>query len=156
MSPTVLHLRSEDKPLEHRSALTPTTAKALIDAGYVVNAEKSPVRIFDDKEFTAVGANLVPTGSWRDAPKEHIIVGLKELPEETCKSNLGLSQFCHMLTSFLSVPLKHVHVQFAHCYKQQGGWETVLARFPRGGGTLLDLEFLQEPSTGRRVAAFGY
>ena len=85
MSPTILHLRSEDKPLEHRSALTPTTTKALIDAGYVVNVEKSPVRIFDDEEFTAVGAALVPTGSWRDAPKEHIIVGLKELPEETCE-----------------------------------------------------------------------
>lgn len=55
-----------------------------------------------------------------------------------------------------SVPLKHVHVQFAHCYKGQGGWDTVLARFPRGGGTLLDLEFLQDPQTGRRVAAFGY
>ncbi|EMR67133.1 mitochondrial Homoaconitase [Eutypa lata] len=137
MSPTYLHLRSEDKPLEHRSALTPTTAKALIDAGYVVNVEKSPVRIFDDEEFSAIGATLVPTGSWRDAPREHIIVGLKELPEET-------------------FPLKHVHVQFAHCYKGQAGWDAVLARFPRGGGTLLDLEFLQDPKTGRRVAAFGY
>lgn len=86
MAPTILHLRSEDKPLEHRSALTPTTTKALIDAGYVVNVEKSPVRIFDDEEFSAVGATLVPTGSWRDVPKEHIIVGLKELPEETCES----------------------------------------------------------------------
>jgi saccharopine dehydrogenase (NAD+, L-lysine-forming) len=38
----------------------------------------------------------------------------------------------------------------------QSGWDTVLARFPRGGGTLLDLEFLQDPATGRRVAAFGY
>jgi saccharopine dehydrogenase (NAD+, L-lysine forming) len=55
-----------------------------------------------------------------------------------------------------TVPLKHVHVQFAHCYKGQGGWETVLARFPRGGGTLLDLEFLQDPKSKRRVAAFGY
>lgn len=35
--------------------------------------------------------------------------------------------------------------------KQQGGWETVLARFPRGGGTLLDLEFLVD-DRGRRVA----
>lgn len=52
--------------------------------------------------------------------------------------------------------MKHTHVQFAHCYKQQGGWESVLSRFPRGGGTLLDLEFLQDPKTGRRVAAFGY
>lgn len=40
-------------------------------------------------------------------------------------------------------------------YKQQGGWETVLGRFPRGKGTLLDLEFLEDES-GRRVAAFGY
>lgn len=55
-----------------------------------------------------------------------------------------------------SVPLKHVHVQFAHCYKGQGGWDQVLARFPNGGGTLLDLEFLNEPTTKRRVAAFGY
>ncbi|KAI8955583.1 hypothetical protein F4801DRAFT_586728 [Xylaria longipes] len=137
MAPTILHLRHEDKPLEHRSALTPNTAKALIDAGYTVNVEKSPARIFDDAEFSDVGCSLVPTGSWREAPTDHIIVGLKELPEE-------------------EFPLKHVHVQFAHCYKGQGGWETVLARFPRGGGTLLDLEFLQDPATGRRVAAFGY
>jgi saccharopine dehydrogenase (NAD+, L-lysine forming) len=91
MAATVLHLRSEDKHLEHRSALTPTTAKALIDAGYTVNVEKSPVRIFDDAEYTAIGANLVPTGSWREAPEDHIIVGLKELPEETCKSTGALS-----------------------------------------------------------------
>ena len=44
---------------------------------------------------------------------------------------------------------------FAHCYKNQGGWENVLARWPRGGGTLLDLEFLTDDK-GRRVAAFGY
>jgi saccharopine dehydrogenase (NAD+, L-lysine forming) len=31
----------------------------------------------------------------------------------------------------------------------------VLSRFPRGGGTLLDLEFLTD-GNGRRVAAFGY
>lgn len=48
----------------------------------------------------------------------------------------------------------HTHIQFAHCYKGQGGWDKVLSRFPRGGGTLLDLEFLLEDN--RRVAAFGY
>ncbi|KAI9660731.1 MAG: Saccharopine dehydrogenase [Alyxoria varia] len=134
---TVLHLRSETKPLEHRSALTPSTVKALIDAGYVVNIERSPVRIFDDEEFQDVGANLVPEGSWPQTPQSHIIIGLKELPETE------------------TFPLKHTHVQFAHCYKGQGGWEQVLARFPRGGGTLLDLEFLADEQ-GRRVAAFGY
>ena len=29
-------------------------------------------------------------------------------------------------------------------YKGQGGWDTVLGRFPRGKGTLLDLEFLED------------
>lgn len=85
MAPTILHLRHEDKPLEHRSALTPTTAKALIDAGFTVNVEKSSARIFDDEEFSSVGCTLVPTGSWREAPPDHIIVGLKELPEEECE-----------------------------------------------------------------------
>ncbi|KAH6845289.1 hypothetical protein B0I37DRAFT_379722 [Chaetomium sp. MPI-CAGE-AT-0009] len=136
MAPTVLHLRSETKPLEHRSALTPATTAALIKAGYVINVERSPLRIFEDAEFEAAGATLVPEHSWVDAPKEHIIIGLKELEEK-------------------EFPLKHVHVQFAHCYKQQAGWETVLARFPRGGGTLLDLEFLVDEN-GRRVAAYGY
>ena len=86
MAPTTLHLRAECKALEHRSALTPTTAKALIDAGFVVNVERSAERIFDDAEFEAVGATLVDEGSWPNVPKEHIIVGLKELPEEDCKS----------------------------------------------------------------------
>ena len=137
MGSTTLHLRSETKPLEHRSALTPTTAKALLDAGYNVHIEESSVRIFEDSEFEKVGAKLVPTGSWPNAPRDHIIVGLKELPEND------------------TFPLEHTHVQFAHCYKGQDGWEKVLGRFPRGRGTLLDFEFLQDES-GRRVAAFGY
>jgi hypothetical protein len=56
-----------------------------------------------------------------------------------------------MAADVFEVPLKHVHVQFAHCYKQQAGWEKVLARFARGNGVLLDLEFLTD-SSGRRVA----
>lgn len=116
--------------------MTPTTTKKLLDAGYKVNVERSRERIFDDEEFSAVGAALVPEGSWVHAPTDHIIVGLKELPED-------------------KFALKHTHVQFAHCYKGQAGWEDVLSRFPQGGGTLLDLEFLTD-DTGRRVAAFGY
>ncbi|KAK4994136.1 Saccharopine dehydrogenase [Elasticomyces elasticus] len=131
-----LHLRAETKPLEHRSALTPSTTKSLLDAGYPVNVERSILRIFDDSDFEKVGATLIPEGSWPEAPADHLIVGLKELPEE-------------------GFPLKHTHVQFAHCYKGQSGWQTVLARFTRGGGTLLDLEFLQD-EMGRRVAAFGF
>jgi saccharopine dehydrogenase (NAD+, L-lysine-forming) len=141
MSFPTLHARAEAKPFEHRSCLTPTTTKKLLDAGYKVNVERSPTnpdyeRIFKDEEFEKAGATLVPEGSWTKAPKDHIIIGLKELPEEDW-------------------PLEHTMVHFAHCYKQQGGWEKVLARFPRGGGVLYDLEFLQDES-GRRVAAFGY
>jgi saccharopine dehydrogenase (NAD+, L-lysine forming) len=133
--PTTTHPRSECKALDRRSVLTPTTTKALLDAGYKVNVERSPERIFDDSEFEAVGATLVPKGSWVDAPHDHIIIGLGELPED-------------------KFALKHTHVLFAHCYKGQGGWHDVLARFPQGGGTLLDLEFLTDDSG--RVAAFGY
>lgn len=71
------------------------------------------------------------------APKERIIIGLKELEEND------------------TFPLIHTHIQFAHCYKNQGGWQNVLGRFVRGKGTLYDLEFL-ENDQGRRVAAFGF
>ncbi|KAE8366831.1 cysteine proteinase [Aspergillus caelatus] len=137
MSSNKIWLRAETKPAEARSALTPTTAKALIDAGYEVTVERSTQRIFDDEEFAKIGAPLVEEGSWaKDAPDDAYVLGLKELPED-------------------DFPLKHVHITFAHCYKQQGGWEKVLSRWPRGGGTLLDLEFLTDEA-GRRVAAFGW
>ena len=64
--------------------MTPTTVRKLLEKGFIVNVERSPVRIFEDKEFEDVGATLVPTGSWPDAPQDHIIIGLKELPEEEC------------------------------------------------------------------------
>jgi saccharopine dehydrogenase (NAD+, L-lysine-forming) len=79
----------------------------------------------------------VPFDSWRSAPNDAYILALKELPENDTS------------------PLPHTHIMFAHCYKQQAGWQSVLARWPRGGGTLLDLEFLTD-ANGRRVAAFGY
>lgn len=56
----------------------------------------------------------------------------------------------------ISDPLPHTHIQFAHCYKQQGGWADVLRRFAQGKGTLYDLEFLEDPVSKRRVAAFGF
>lgn len=136
MAAITLHLRSETKPLEHRSALTPTTVKQLLQKGFRVNIERSPVRIFDDKDFQDVGATLVKEGSWPDAPADHLIIGLKELPEK-------------------SFPIVHTHIQFAHCYKGQGGWQEVLSRFSTGGGTLYDMEFLEDQNR-RRVAAFGY
>lgn len=132
-----LWLRCEKKPFEHRSALTPTTARTLLDNNFEIFVERDPQRIFDDEEFEAVGCKLVPHNEWPSAPVEVPIIGLKELPESTD-------------------PLPHTHIQFAHCYKQQGGWSDVLRRFAQGKGTLYDLEFLEDPQTKRRVAAFGF
>ncbi|KAI5122348.1 hypothetical protein M0805_004106 [Coniferiporia weirii] len=131
-----LWLRAEKKPLERRAALTPTTAKKLIDAGFEISVERDEQRIFDDAEYERVGCKLVANDSWASAPTSVPIIGLKELPES-------------------DVPIAHTQIQFAHCYKRQAGWSAVLARFARGGGTLYDLEFLTD-AEGRRVAAFGF
>lgn len=137
MSKVSIQLRAETKPLEARAALTPTTTKALLDAGFKVYVEESSQSTFKSSEYAAVGAEIVPEGSWVDAPQDRLIYGLKELPENE------------------TFPLIHEHIQFAHCYKDQGGWKDVLGRFPAGNGVLYDLEFL-ENEQGRRVAAFGY
>ncbi|KAF7339697.1 Saccharopine dehydrogenase [NAD(+), L-lysine-forming] [Mycena sanguinolenta] len=136
MAKPTFWLRCETKPFERRAALTPTTSKRLIDAGFEIFVERDEQRIFDDSEYEAVGCKLVENNSWPTAPKTVTIIGLKELEEST-------------------EPLPHTHIQFAHCYKNQAGWSAVLSRFHRGGGTLYDLEFLNDAS-GRRVAAFGF
>ena len=136
MALTVLHLRSETKALERRSVISPAGARALIEAGYKVNVERSPHRCFSDSQFEDAGATLVAQGSWPNVPADHIILGLKELPED-------------------GFPLKHAHVYFGHVYKDQAGWQNLLSRFRNGGGALLDLEFFQDPS-GRLLAPSGY
>ncbi|CCK73093.1 saccharopine dehydrogenase (NAD+, L-lysine-forming) KNAG_0M02400 [Huiozyma naganishii CBS 8797] len=132
-----LHLRAETKPLEARAALTPTTVKKLLQKGFEVYVEDSPQSIFNTEEYRRAGAKIVPAGSWISAPRDRVIVGLKEMPEED------------------RFPLVHEHIQFAHCYKNQEGWKDVLQRFVNGNGVLYDLEFLVDDS-GRRVAAFGF
>ncbi|KAG8407049.1 Saccharopine dehydrogenase, variant 2 [Metarhizium acridum] len=79
---------------------------------------------------------MVPAGSWLNAPRQDIILGLKELPDD-------------------DIPLPHTYIHFQHNFKKQLGWARSLSRFARGGGTLYDLEFLTDQN-GRRVAAFGY
>ncbi|MBW0534746.1 hypothetical protein O181_074461 [Austropuccinia psidii MF-1] len=134
----LLWLRCETKPFEHRSALTPATSKRLIDDGFKVVVERDPQRFFTDKEFEEVGCEIAEHNSWPKAPSNAIIIGLKELPPND------------------DSPLTHTHVMFGHCYKQQAGYKDILGRFKRGGGLLLDMEFLQDEKTKRRVAAFGF
>lgn len=134
----LIWLRCETKPFEHRSALTPTTSKKLIENGFKVIVESDPQRFFSDSEFEKVGCQIVEHNSWPSAPSNALILGLKELPPND------------------ESPLKHTHIMFGHCYKKQAGYQEILNRFKSGKGRLLDLEFLQDPITKRRVAAFGF
>lgn len=51
MSNKCFWLRCEKKPFEHRAALTPTTARNLIESGFKVYVERDHQRIFDDSEY---------------------------------------------------------------------------------------------------------
>lgn len=136
MNKVHIWLRAETKPHEQRTALSPTGAKQLIEAGFKVTVERSPQNIFTQEQYKDVNAEIVEQGSWVDAPKDAIILGLKELPDD-------------------NFPLIHQHIYFAHAYKEQEGWQDLLLRFKRGGGELFDLEYLVDEQQ-RRVAAFGY
>jgi len=80
MSPH-LWLRAETKPFEKRTALTPSVALQLIENGFKITIEESLQSIFSPSEYAH--CTLVPAGSWKQAPADAIIMGLKELPEES-------------------------------------------------------------------------
>ncbi|SMO70614.1 saccharopine dehydrogenase [Paracoccus laeviglucosivorans] len=131
-----LWVRAEHRPNERRVGITPDGLRDLIARGFRVTVEESPHRILPLADFAAAGAETAPQGSWPDAPRDAIIFGLKELPED-------------------GTPLPHRHIMFGHAYKGQAAGPELLRRFRDGGGALYDLEYLTEPN-GRRLAAFGY
>ena len=133
---THLWVRAEQRPNEQRVGLTPQGAAALIADGYEVTVEESPTRALPMAGYRAAGCAVAPEGSWPDAPRDAIIFGLKELPDD-------------------GAPLVHRHILFGHAYKGQPAGQVLLRRFRQGGGTLYDLEYLVDDD-GRRVAAFGY
>jgi len=128
-------LRAEVKENEKRTPVLPENINVLLEKGHYVTVERSTMRCVPDSQYEKIGCRMVDPGTWINAPKDAIILGLKELPET-------------------SDPLVHTHVFFGHCYKDQSGWKELLKRFNDGKGKLLDLEFLVDDS-GRRVAAFG-
>lgn len=133
---THIWVRAEQRANETRVGLTPDGARALIKAGFKVTVEASESRIIPTQTYADAGCTIAPEHTWPDAPKDAIIFGLKELPED-------------------GTPLPHQHIMFGHAYKGQSAGRTLLKRFKAGGGTLLDLEYLTNDA-GRRVAAFGY
>ena len=130
-----LWMRHESRTTERRAPLTPSDARAVVESGHRLTVERSPQRVFADDEYAAAGAELAEPVSWVDAPADAIVLGLKELPDEPAA-------------------LEHTHIFFGHAYKGQTGAAEILERFRRGGGTLLDIEYLTKG--GRRVVAFGY
>ena len=133
---THLWVRAEQRPHEERVGLTPEGARALLDAGIRVTVEDSRTRAIPIDGYRDAGCEIAPENSWPDAPRDAIIFGLKELPED-------------------GTPLPHRHIMFGHAFKGQHSGKALLQRFKAGGGTLYDLEYLVDEN-GRRVAAFGY
>ncbi|WP_050524800.1 saccharopine dehydrogenase [Pseudorhodobacter wandonensis] len=133
---THIWVRAEQRPNEERVGITPQGVAAMLAAGFQVTVEESSVRAIPIDGYRATGCAIAAENSWPDAPRDAIIFGLKELPED-------------------GTPLPHRHILFGHAYKGQPDGQTLLRRFKAGGGTLYDIEYLVDES-GRRVAAFGY
>lgn len=131
-----LWVRAEQRANEERVGLTADGAAVLIAQGFQVTIEDSPARALPLQPYIAAGCEVAPFASWPRAPRDAIIFGLKELPDD-------------------GTPLPHRHILFGHAYKGQPDGPALLSRFRAGGGTLYDLEALVNDD-GRRVAAFGY
>jgi saccharopine dehydrogenase (NAD+, L-lysine-forming) len=134
--PIRIVVRHETRATERRAPITPTDAAILCQRGISVAVEESPQRVFPITDYLAAGCTLAAQGSWVHAPADTYVLGLKELPEHP-------------------PALRHRHIFFGHAYRGQRDAATLLRRFSRGGGTLLDLEYLVDTS-GRRLVAFGY
>lgn len=133
---THIWVRAEQRPNEERVGITPQGVAAMLAAGFQVTVEQSSVRAIPIAGYRATGCAIAPENSWPQAPRDAIIFGLKELPED-------------------GTPLPHRHILFGHAYKGQPAGAELLRRFKAGGGTLYDIEYLVD-ANGRRVAAFGY
>ena len=133
---THLWVRAEQRPNEERVGLTPEGAAALIAAGLRVTVEESSVREIAIAGYRDAGCTIAPENTWPEAPRDAIIFGLKELPED-------------------GTALPHRHIMFGHAFKGQPAGQVLLRRFQKGGGRLYDLEYLLDDD-GRRLAAFGY
>lgn len=136
MQPLHVWIRSESRSTERRAPVVPADVPILLDAGFEVTVEESPQRIFDVDEYAAAGASVVAQGAWTNAPHDAYVLGIKELPDEPAS-------------------LRHRHIYFAHAFKGQEDARRTLERFRRGGGRLLDIEYLTGEE-GERVVAFGY
>ena len=138
MNRKTICLRAETKAGEYRTPLVPEDVKKLLQADLRVLVESSSFRCFADKDYREAGCEIVKFGEWINLPpsKNTWILGLKELPAEP-------------------TDLTGQHIFFGHVLKGQKGSKNLLARFQKGGGTLLDLEYLMDEKK-QRLVTFGY
>jgi saccharopine dehydrogenase (NAD+, L-lysine-forming) len=131
-------IRNETKINEKRTPLSPSDCKILINNyNFIINVEKSMHRIYINDEYNNAGCNIVDSNSWINAPLDYYILGIKELDLDNV------------------LALKHKHIYFGHCYKNQVGWKELLQKFINGNGLLLDLEYLTDDNN-KRLTAFGH
>ena len=132
----LIWMRGESRENEARAPMTPKGASDILAKGWRVVVEDAPNRCIPTTKYHDAGCEIVENGSWITAPKNAIILGLKELPKD-------------------DKPLHHRHIMFGHAFKGQTTGRSLLDRLKMGGGKLLDLEYLVDDNE-RRVAAFGY
>lgn len=132
-----LIVRAETKQGESRTPLTPPDAQLLSKkSGIPIWVERSSTRVYSDEEYRKAGCFLMPSGFWRNAGYGSLILGLKELPDD-------------------SISISSDHIFFSHSFREQKNAEALLSRFASGGGRIFDLETLED-SSARRLVAFGY
>jgi saccharopine dehydrogenase (NAD+, L-lysine-forming) len=129
----LLFIRKETIPHEYRSPIIPKDIPILIENNYTVLVESSSNRCFSDSDFEKQGAIIV-TNEW--FYYNATILGLKELEHPEYLNH-------------------HVHIYFAHCYKQQLHATKLLKQFQQSSSILYDLEYFTY-SNNQRFLAFGF
>ncbi len=127
----MIGIRKEDKSRwERRTPLVPQDVRELVEMGYKIIVEPSPIRVFPDEEYRKAGAILSEDLSGAD-----IILGVKEIPPSKL------------------LPQK-VYMYFSHTIKGQPYNMPMLRRLLELGDTLIDYERIVD-DRGRRLIFFG-
>lgn len=128
-----LFIRKEFISNEFRTPIIPKDIPILLKHNFTVYVESSSTRCFPDEEFEKYGAIIV-SNEWFNY--NAIILGLKELQHPEYLDH-------------------HVHIYFAHCYKNQQHAKHLLRLFKKSRSILYDLEYFTY-SNNQRFLAFGY
>ena len=136
MTCDTLFIRKETYENELRTPLTPQHVKLLVQHGYTIYVESSPLRVYPDSAYADTGA-ILTTESWFNPQyKTALIVGIKEL---THLSHLN----------------KHKHLYFSHSFRNQHGSSRILDAFKTSNSIIYDVEYFTDQAS-KRLIAFGF